>query len=30
MDWYYLIEGTIFVALLCVISVLFWDTRRRQ
>ncbi len=30
MHWYFLIEGTILVALLCVITVLFWDTRRRQ
>ncbi len=30
MHWYFLIEGTIFVALLWVISLLFWDTRRKQ
>ncbi len=29
MHWYFLIEGTILVALLWVISMLFWDTRRR-
>lgn len=30
MHWYFLIEGTILFAFLWVVSMLFWDTRRRQ
>jgi hypothetical protein len=30
MDWYFLIEGSILVALLWVISMLFWDTRQKH
>ena len=30
MLWYFLIEGTILVALLCVMWMLFWDSRRKH